>query len=58
MAIDITNENKFNILRDKLNKMIKDTDGKVTEEIVEVSQALDELIMDEMKRNKYDGSKK
>jgi len=54
-----TKENKkiqLNILKDKLHRMLEDNDGIVTTEIVEVSQALDDLIIHEIKE--YDYNKK
>ncbi len=47
------NKTKLNILKDKLHKLLEDTDGNVTKEIVEVSQALDDIIFLETKKHNY-----
>jgi len=44
---------QLNILKDKLHRMLEDNDGVVTKEIVEVSQALDDFIIQEMKKYNY-----
>jgi len=46
-------ERQLNIVKDKLHRLLECTDGIVTEEIVEVSQALDDLIMEEMRKHNY-----
>jgi len=56
----ITKENskmQLNILKNKLHRMLEDNDGIVTEEIVEVSQALDDFIIQEMKKYNYNKAK-
>lgn len=50
-------ERKLNIVKDKLHRLLECTDGIVTEEIVEVSQALDDLIMEEMRKHNYNRKK-
>lgn len=37
------------ILKDKIGKMLDESDGKINRDIVEVSQALDKLILQELK---------
>ncbi len=53
--MDINKYNKISLdtLKDKLHKMLENTDGTVTEEIVKVSQELDAFIMQEMKKHNY-----
>lgn len=41
-------------LREKLNKLIEQNGGKMTQEIVDVSQQLDKIIVEVIKRNESD----
>lgn len=46
-------ENEINVLKNRLHKMLEGTNGIVNEDIVEVSQKLDILILQETKKNNY-----
>ncbi len=48
---------QLNTLRDKLNKMLENNDGKINEDIVKVSQALDVLVLEEMEKHNYNKKK-
>lgn len=50
-------ESQIEILKDKLHRMLEENNGKINEEIVEVSQALDELIIEEVKIYNYKNEK-
>jgi len=51
------NKAQLNILKDKLHRMLEDNNGIITKEIVEVSQALDDFIIQEIKKYKYNDKK-
>lgn len=48
----------LDMLKNKLQKMLESNDGVVTEEIITISQLLDEFILEEMKNNNYNYKKK
>lgn len=48
---------QLDVLKDKLHKMLENTNGIVTKEIVEVSQALDDIIILEIKKHNYNRKK-
>lgn len=48
---------QLNILKDRLHRMLEDNNGIVTEEIVAVSQALDDFILKEIKKYNYNKKK-
>ncbi len=43
----------LDMLKAKLQKMLESNDGVVTEEIIAISQILDEFILEEMENNNY-----
>ncbi|MBU5677118.1 Spo0E family sporulation regulatory protein-aspartic acid phosphatase [Alkaliphilus sp. MSJ-5] len=44
---------QLDILKDKLHRMLDDSNGIITDEIVKISQALDEIIIQETERHNY-----
>ena len=42
-------ETRIEDLKNKLSKMLKESDGKINEDIMEVSKELDKLILQELK---------
>ena len=50
-------EIKLNMLKNKLHRLLECNNGIVTKEIVEVSQALDNFIIEEMRRYNYNKKK-
>lgn len=48
---------QLEILKERLHRMLESSNGLVTEEIVEVSQALDEIILLETKKYNYNKKK-
>ncbi len=45
-------ETRIENLRNKLSKMLKESDGKINGDIMEVSKELDKLILQELKNKK------
>jgi|GEM_PF-3351204 len=44
---------QLDILKDELHRMLDDSNGIITDEIVKISQALDEIIIQETERYNY-----
>nr|WP_249168756.1 Spo0E family sporulation regulatory protein-aspartic acid phosphatase [Alkaliphilus sp. B6464] len=44
---------QLDILKDELHRMLDDSNGIITDEIVKISQVLDEIIIQETERYNY-----